>query len=125
MILVDTSVWVDHFRRGEPALVGQLDAGRVLTHPWVIVELALGHLVQRAEVLKLLNGLFQTTMATSEEVLALIEEHELYGLGIGCVDVQLLASAVLTPEVQLWTGDKRLSAVADRLGCSFDRSSIK
>lgn len=115
MILVDTSVWVDHLRAGEPALVDLLDHGLVLAHPWVTGELALGHLSQRQDILGLLTGLPSAEIATDAEVLGLIEAEQLYGLGIGYVDAQLLAATRLTADARLWTADKRLAVVAHRL----------
>ena len=120
MILVDTSVWVDHLRVGEPALAHLLDHGLVLAHPWVTGELALGHLVQRQEILGLLTGLPSAEIATDAEVLGLIEAEQLYGLGVGYVDVQLLAATRLTADARLWTADKRLAVVARRLGLLAD-----
>ncbi len=90
----------------------------VLGHPWVTGELALGHLNRRNEVLGLLANLPQATVATPAEVLALVERHELHGAGIGYVDAQLLAATLLTEDGTLWTRDKRLAAVATRLGCA-------
>jgi len=115
VILVDTSVWVDHLRSGERALVNLLDHGLVLAHPWVTGELALGHLSQRQEILGLLTALPSAEIATDAEVLALIEAEQLYGLGIGYVDAQLLAATRLTADARLWTADKRLAVVARRL----------
>ena len=115
MILVDTSVWVDHFRVGEPALAHLLDYGLVLAHPWVTGELALGHLAQRQEILALLAGLPSAEIATDAEVAGLIEAEHLYGLGVGYVDAQLLAATRLTADARLWTADKRLAAIARRL----------
>lgn len=120
MILVDTSIWVDHLRAGHSTLIMLLERGMVVTHPWVIGELALGHLSQRGEVIGLLASLPQATVATTDEVLTLVERHQLYGLGIGYVDVQLLAATRLSPDVNLWTLDKRLFAAASRLGCAVD-----
>ncbi len=121
MILVDTSVWVDHLRAGEPALVHLLDHGLVLAHPWVTGELALGHLSQRQDILGLLTGLPSAEIATDAEVLGLIEAEQLYGLGIGYVDAQLLAATRLTADARLWTADKRLAVVARRLRLLADR----
>ncbi len=120
MILVDTSIWIDHLRAGHSTLVRLLEREIVLTHPWVIGELALGHLSQRREVIGLLTSLPQATVATTDEVLTLVEGHRLYGLGIGYVDAQLLAATQLTPDAELWTSDQRLAAVASRLGCAVD-----
>jgi predicted nucleic acid-binding protein len=116
VILVDTSVWVDHLRFGDEALAGLLETGHVLVHPFVIGELALGNLRQRRVILGYLRDLPQAAVATNGEVLQFIERHELAGRGIGYVDVHLLASTRLTPGCSLWTRDKRLSAVAEQLG---------
>jgi len=116
LILVDTSVWVDHLRRDNPALVQLLDAGRVLAHPFVIGEVALGHMRQRKVILAALADLPRVLVATEEEVMSFIERHALYGRGVGYVDVHLLASVRLTTGVALWTNDRKLHAVADALG---------
>ena len=114
MILVDTSVWVDHLREGDAALRAALLDGRVITHPFVIGELACGTMRRRAEILGLLNALPAARVATHEEALALIEGHRLAGAGIGWIDVHLLASARLS-HVRLWTRDQRLVAAARQL----------
>lgn len=116
MILVDTSVWVDHLRRGDRRLAALLDAGRALGHPFVAGELALGNLSARGVVLDALLNLPQATRADEEEVLRFIENERLYGLGIGYVDTHLLAASRLTPDAALWTHDGRLAAAAERLG---------
>ncbi len=116
MILVDSSVWVDHLRGCDPMLERLLEAGRVLAHSFVIGELALGSLRQRSVILDALRNLPQTVIASDAEVLALIERHALFGLGVGYVDVHLLAATRLTPDVSLWTRDRRLRAVTERLG---------
>ncbi len=116
MILVDTSVWIDHLRTGDPKLASLLQNGHVLSHPWVIGELALGHLTRRGEILGLLLNLPQAQRATDTEVLAMIEKNHLFGLGIGYGDAHLLAATALTAESGLWTHDQRLASVAVRLG---------
>jgi predicted nucleic acid-binding protein len=118
LILVDTSVWVDHLKTGRPDLARLLDDGLVLGHPWVAGELALGHLVQRDEVIGLLGALPLAVVATPEEILVLVEHHQLHGIGIGYVDAQLLASTALTDGAELWTADPRLGAAAIRVGCA-------
>lgn len=115
MILVDTSVWVDHLRANEPTLVHLLNRDLVLGHPWVTGELALGNLTQRQDILGLLDSLPSAEVATHTEILGLIEAEQLYGLGIGYVDAQLLAATRLTADTRLWTADKRLAMVARRL----------
>lgn len=122
MILVDTSVWVDHLRAGDAALVAQLNGSRVLMHPFVLGELACGNLRSRGEVLALLKDLPRTPVASDEEVLYFIERNELMGLGIGYVDAHLLAAVVLGDSMQLWTRDKRLRAVAEGLNLACDEA---
>lgn len=116
MILVDTSVWVDHLRAGDKTLVTLLDAGSVLAHAFVIGELALGELRQRELVLAAVRDLPQADVASDEEVLHFIGRHRLFGSGIGYVDAHLLAAVRLTAGAALWTRDKRLLDVAERLG---------
>ena len=116
MILVDTSVWIDHLRQGDPDLVRALEAGEVLAHPFVVGELACGNLKNRAEFLKLLRAMPQAPVATDAEALAFIDGRALMGRGIGYLDVHLLASVVLAAGATLWTRDKRLAAVAQELG---------
>ncbi len=120
MILVDTSVWIDHLRTGEPGLTVLLDELQVLTHPWVIGELALGQLSRRSEILGLLSNLPQATVATEAELMNLIERQQLFGLGIGYVDTHLLAATLLTTDAGLWTHDKRLARAAAELGIAYD-----
>lgn len=120
MILVDTSVWIGHLREGDPALAGWLNSGRVLTHPFVIGELALGHLRQRETVLGALSDLPLASLATDAEVLRFIGAHDLHGRGVGYIDAHLLAAARLTAGAELWTRDRRLHDVARRLGVAFD-----
>ncbi|MGD7035285.1 type II toxin-antitoxin system VapC family toxin [Methylotuvimicrobium buryatense] len=118
-ILVDTSVWIDHFRKKEPALVGLLESGQVLGHPFVRGELALGHLPQRHTLLGLLDNLPQAPVAFDAEINRFIEANALFGLGIGFVDVHLLAAAKLALNATLWTRDKRLLAVATQLTMNY------
>ena len=116
MILADTSIWVDHFRAGDAMLANALERGDVLIHPFVIGETSLGSLKDRRRRLAPLGKLRMATMAKPAEIAALIEEKRLYGLGIGYIDVHLLASTLLTPDARLWTRDRRLHAVSERLG---------
>lgn len=116
MILVDTSVWIDHLRKGNQALVSALQHDAVLRHPHVIGEIALGNLKDRFAILALLRNLPQAIVATDDEVQTMIEELSLFGRGIGYTDAHLLAAVQLTTETQLWTRDKRLNAVAKDLG---------
>ena len=119
MILVDTSVWVAHLREGTPELAAALEQGRVLTHPFVVGELACGNLKNRREVLQLLGDLPGVPMATDAEALDFIERRALMGRGIGYIDVHLLASVVLSGSTQMWTRDKRLAAVAEDLKLAY------
>lgn len=114
MILVDTSVWVDHFRNGNARLQALLERNEVLTHPFVIGELFCGTLRKRAEVLGLLQALPRATAVTDDEAMALVEGRRLWGRGVGWVDIHLLASAILS-HAHLLTLDKRLSALSDEL----------
>jgi predicted nucleic acid-binding protein len=116
VILVDTSVWVDHFRETDATLAGLLNSGKILMHPFVVGEIALESLRQRDLVLGELQSLPAIVVALHQEVLHLIEQHRLSGIGIGYVDAHLLSAVQLTPGASLWTRDKRLYAVADRLG---------
>ncbi len=115
MILADTSVWIDHFRRAEPRLETLLLEGLVLMHPFVLGELALGSFANRAQVLGDLAALPMAAVAMEAEVMRFIETERLFGLGIGYVDAHLLAAVRLTPGVRLWTRDRRLGVVAERL----------
>jgi len=119
MILVDTSVWVEHLREGTPALAAALERGKVLTHPFIVGELACGNLKNRSEVLKLLRELPETPLASDTEALSFIERCALMGRGIGYIDVHLLASAALAGSARLWTLDKRLAAVAEVLALDY------
>jgi hypothetical protein len=116
VILVDTSVWVDHLRASDATLSGLLDSGGALGHPFVTGELALGGLRQRDIVLNALRELPQVTVASDEEVLHFIDRQALFGLGIGYVDAHLLAAVRLTAGARFWTRDRRLQAVATQLG---------
>jgi hypothetical protein len=117
--LVDSSVWINHLREGNQTLADLLEDAVVLAHPWVIGELALGNLSNREEVLRLLRDLPQASVADELELLELIERQRLYGTGIGYVDAQLLAASKLHPETSLWTADKRLASLAEKLGVRF------
>ena len=120
MILVDTSVWIDHLQKGIPLLSKALESEDVLTHPFIIGELACGEIKARSEMLRLLSALPSSVVANDEEVLSFIERHRLMGRGIGYIDVHLLASVMLTEGAQLWTRDKRLVAIAMELRIAFD-----
>jgi len=122
VILVDTSVWIDHLRRHNRVLAKLLHAGMVLTHPFVIGELALGNLRQRKVVLDALADLPRANVATEPEVLHFIDQNALFGRGVGYVDAHLLAAVRLTPGAELWTNDKRLQKVAVQLALAMTQS---
>ncbi len=116
MILVDTSIWIDHLRASDEKLITLLDAGMVLTHPFVIGELAVGNLGARETVLSDLSDLPGAVVATETEVLRFIDRYALFGRGAGYVDIHLLAAVQLTADAELWTRDKRLHGIAVQLG---------
>ena len=120
-MIVDTSIFIDFLRKGDASLARALEDGRVLSHPFVIGEIALGSLKNRAEIIGLLSALPKATVATDEEVMAYIERFSLFGRGVGYVDAHLLASARLTGE-RLWTRDRRLRAVAEDLSLASEQS---
>ena len=119
MILLDTSVWIDHLRQGDAQVASVLETGLVLSHPFVIGELACGQLKARAEILGLLAALPQALVAQEQEVLFFIERHSLMGRGIGYIDAHLLTAAALTEGVRLWTRDKRLDSLARELEIAY------
>lgn len=115
-VLVDTSVWVDHFRQRNDALVDLLEFDLVAVHPLIVGEIACGAPPHRIQTLSNLSSLQQTRQASVREVMDFIERERLFGLGCGWVDLLLLASALMTPAVELWTLDRRLCALAERFG---------
>lgn len=121
MILVDTSVWVDHLRHGDAQLTALLEAATVAMHPFIVGEIACVSLSNRAATLELLQQLPMAPVAEFDEVLGYIERHKLHGKGIGYVDVHLLASAAIGGN-KLWTRDKRLHAVAVAQGYALSDS---
>ena len=118
MILADTSVWIDHFRRGHGLFAECLEGNRILTHPFVLGELSCGNLSQRATTLEYLGNLERVETADHGEALSFIETHALFSRGLGYIDVHLLAAARLS-SVRFWTLDKRLSEVAETLSVAF------
>jgi hypothetical protein len=120
MILVDTSVWVDHLRTGDEDLAAQLNGTHVLMHPFVVGELACGNLHNRESVLSLLQDLPQAPVATDAEVLFFVEQHRLMGRGIGYIDAHLLAATALANPARLWTRDRRLAATARGLDLAYE-----
>jgi len=124
MILVDTAVWIDHFRKNNPQLKVLLMQGLVATHPLVIGELACGNLKQRNDILSWLSHLPVADLADHHEILYFIEERHLMGLGIGIVDIHLLASAIIS-KFPIWTRDKRLKTAAQNLNAHYETSPKK
>lgn len=118
MILVDTSVWVDHFRAGDDRLIRLLERTAVTMHPFVVGELGCGNLADRQSTLELLRQLPAAVVADHDEVLEFILQRRMFGKGIGFVDAHLLASVVLSGD-KLWTRDKRLQAAAIEIDCAF------
>lgn len=114
MILVDTSIWIDHLRHGDARLAALLEQELVLTHPYVIGELSLGQSRQRDGLADLLE-LPSANVASDEEVLHLIDREALFGIGIGYIDAHLLAATRLTVGATFWTRDRRLQAAAEKL----------
>lgn len=114
-VLVDTSVWIDHFRKNDNLLVALLNNHRVMMHSMIRDELACGHLRHRLQILALLKHLPHVFEATHDEALTFMDNKQLMGRGIGFVDVHLLAATVLTPGARIWTRDSRLSVVAQSL----------
>jgi predicted nucleic acid-binding protein len=120
MILVDTSIWIDHLRAGDEHLADLLNSSQVLAHPFVIGELACGNLHQRDDILRLLNDLPRAPLASQEEVLHFIERNKLKGQGIGFIDAHLLAATALADTALIWTRDKRLQKTAGKLKLAID-----
>ena len=116
MILADTSIWIDHLRLGNKEMRKHLDQGQVAIHPFIIAELALGSLRERAKTLALLDLLPQVRVAQMSEVRVTIEARRLYSLGIGLTDAHLIAAVFINPSTLLWTRDKRLRKAAEALG---------
>ena len=116
MILVDTSIWVDHLRHGDAKLATLLESDRACVHPFVVGELACGNMKARKNILELLRALPTLPAANDNEVLFFIERHRLMGRGIGYIDAHLLTSVALHGTARLWTRDKRLSSIAADLG---------
>lgn len=118
-VLVDTSVWVGHFKQRNEHLISLLESGMVVCHPYVVMEIACGTPPSRRAVIKMLSELESTAVATQEEMLTLVERRNLHGRGCGFVDISLLASALLSDTTHLWTIDKRLESLAIELNRAY------
>jgi predicted nucleic acid-binding protein len=115
VILADTSVWVDHLRTGSDELEAELNARNILSHPFVVGEVAMGHLSPRNQILEAFDDLPTAVVAADREVLQFIERHRLFGTGVGYIDAHLLVAVQLTADALLWTYDRRLAETASRL----------
>ena len=124
MILVDTSVWVDHLRSGNPTLAALLKQNRVVMHSMILGELACGNLKNRKQLLQLLQRLDSLPAVSHKEALYFIEQHQLMGKGIGYIDAHLLASVVLGMGTKLWTYDKRLAHIAVELRFAWEETFL-
>jgi predicted nucleic acid-binding protein len=116
--LIDSSVWIDHLRAPNETLSALIERREVLTHPFVIGEIALGAIRSRAAVLAALDELPSVPVARDDDVLYLIEQHQLFGRGVGYIDAHLIAATRLRPGTKLWTRDRRLLAVANQFALS-------
>lgn len=115
MILVDTSIWINHFNKSNSGLIKLLNSAKVCIHPFVIGELSCGNISNRVEILSLLRSLPLVDNVLDEEIFSFIENKKLYGIGLGFIDVHLLASGLIH-NVKIWTGDKSLNKAAINLG---------
>lgn len=124
-VLIDTSVWVDHFRKGNAALIELIELDIALTHPMIIAEIACGTPPSpRTQTLNCISLLQPCNQASLSELMKLIEREKLYGLGCGLVDILLLASTLITPGAKLWTLDKRLAKLAARFGVAYHQQTL-
>lgn len=122
MVLVDTSVWVSHFRKAHAGLADLLNNGEVACHPFIIGELACGNMKNRTTILTLLEALPMAVAVEHHEAMTFIENHALMGKGLGYIDVHLLASCILT-ELPIWTLDKKRELLADTLHCRYQQKT--
>jgi predicted nucleic acid-binding protein len=119
VILVDTSIWIDHFRHGDAELRRIIHDDRLLCHPFIVGELALGSLRERDAVIAFLAAQREATIATHSEVMTTIDRYAIFSMGIGYTDVHLLTSTLLDRRSSLWTRDKRLAAAAQKVGATL------
>ena len=118
-VLLDTSVWIRHFKTSNLRVVQLLESELVVSHEFVVAEMACGSLKSREETLGYLKELIALPTVSTQEVMLLVESRKLYSRGIGLIDAHLLASALIVPDTQLWTADKRLASIAQELGIAF------
>jgi len=119
VILADSSLWIDHFRKPVPGLLERIESGEIVCHPFVVGELAAGSLHPHHRIILLLRSLRSLNQVSNTDFFDFLEVEELNGRGLGFVDIHLLASIAKTPPASLWTGDRRLREQAERLGLSF------
>ena len=122
MILVDTSIWIDHFRHGDAELRTVIEDDQLLYHPFVIGELALRSLREREAVIAFLTAQREAVVATHVEVVTVVDRHAIFSIGIGYTDAHLLASTLLDQRASLWTRDKRLAVAAQKVGATVHAS---
>jgi len=118
-VLLDTSVWIRHFKTSNLRVVQLLESESVVSHEFVVAELACGSLKSREETLGYLKELVALPTVSTQEILLFIETKKLYSRGIGLIDAHLLASTLIMPDTQLWTADKRLENIAQELGLAY------
>lgn len=118
MILVDTSIWIDHLHHGDPSMASLVQSGEVLLHPFVRQEICLGSIKDRSRVVAMLAKMPEARMASTDDVLLLIESRRLFATGLGLTDAHLVASALIDDETLIWTRDRRLNDAAVRLAIS-------
>jgi predicted nucleic acid-binding protein len=123
VILVDTSIWIDHFRHGDVELRKIIEDDRLLCHPFVIGELALGSLRERDAVIAFLAAQREAVIATHAEVMTVIDRYSIFSMGIGYTDAHLLTSTLLDGRASLWTRDRRLAEVAQKVGATIHESA--
>jgi predicted nucleic acid-binding protein len=123
VVLVDTSIWIDHFRSSNALLCDLLESHLVFMHPFVLGELACGNLKNRSEIIALFHALPAAKKVHDDELLFFIEKNQLMGRGIGLIDSHLLASCQISA-CRLWTNDKRLKAMAEKLNIAFEKESL-
>ncbi len=116
MILVDSSIWVDHFRRNNEILSDLLSRHQLLGHPFILGEIMMGNPENRVSIFEALSDLPQARIAENDEVMRFVERNKIYGSGVGYIDAHLLASVRLMPRSSIWTTDRRMALVAERLG---------
>lgn len=118
-VVADTSIWIDHFRFADPRIVALIDSDALVMHPFVVGELACGQLPRRSVTIRELQDLEPLAARADEEVLAFLDQHGLYGKGLGWIDVHLLCAAASTPGTALWTRDCRMLDAAESLGIAW------